>query len=401
MDLDERMAAELAALEQAGNLRSLNTLLTDGAYLHRGTERFLNLSSNDYLGLGCTPYAEVNLAQYWATRFPDCPRSPHAGGNPASRLMTGNSPEYDAVEAELAALFPGKAALVLGCGFMANSGLMPALAQKGDLVLADKLVHASIIEGLMHTDAAFRRFPHNDTAALERLLAAAAGKHGNTWVIIESLYSMDGDLAPMQQILELKDKYGFRLYVDEAHSFGTRGPAGAGYCAELGVADRVDLMVVTFGKALSGAGAAVICPPLMRRYLVNRMRPLIFSTALPPHTLMWVGMVLHEMRTDSLHAETPALYPGMHTLRARLAELVQWFSRESGIPAQSQIIPLPCGSNERALAVAAQGRQEALWLTAIRHPTVPVGTARIRLSLHAALTPRQLAPLVELCRKLG
>ncbi len=397
MNLTERIETALADLEAAGNLRTLRTVVPEGIYLRHEGKRYLNLSSNDYLGLSASAYAGIDLHRYAARTWGQERLSAFAHGNPASRLMTGNSAEYDIVEEELEKLFPGRAALVLGCGFMANSGLMPALAEKGDLILADKLVHASIIEGLQHTNAAFRRFPHNDVAALEQQLQRA--EEGQTvWVIIESLYSMDGDLAPLADIVELKKKYGFYLYVDEAHSFGVRGPQGKGYAAELGLEHDVDLMVVTFGKALAGAGAAVICAPLLRRWLINRMRPLIFSTALPPVTLLWDALVLHEMRTESLKGD---LYPGTDTLRAHLAELIEKFSAASGIPAASHIIPLPCGSNERALAVAEAGRERELWLTAIRHPTVPQGTARIRLSLNAGMTLHDLSPLLDLCKKIG
>lgn len=397
MDLTKRIETALGELEAAGNMRTLRTVVPEGVYLRHEGKRYLNLSSNDYLGLSASAYAGVDVHSYAARTWGQERLSAFAHGNPASRLMTGNSAEYDIVEEELEKLFPDRAALVLGCGFMANSGLMPALAEKGDLILADKLVHASIIEGLQHTSAAFRRFPHNDVAALEQQLQRAeAGQ--TVWVIIESLYSMDGDLAPLAEIAELKKKYGFYLYVDEAHSFGVRGPQGKGYAAELGLESEIDLMVVTFGKALAGAGAAVICSPLLRRWLINRMRPLIFSTALPPVTLLWDALVLHEMRTESLKGD---LYPGTDALRAHLAELVKEFSDASGIPAESHIIPLPCGSNERALAVAEAGRERELWLTAIRHPTVPQGTARIRLSLNAGLTLRDLTPLLDLCKKIG
>lgn len=397
MNLTERIETALADLEAAGNLRTLRTVVPEGIYLRHEGKRYLNFSSNDYLGLSASAYAGIDLHRYAARTWGQERLSAFAHGNPASRLMTGNSAEYDIVEEELEKLFPGSAALVLGCGFMANSGLMPALAEKGDLILADKLVHASIIEGLQHTNAAFRRFPHNDVAALEQQLQRTeAGQ--TVWVIIESLYSMDGDLAPLADIVELKKKYGFYLYVDEAHSFGVRGPQGKGYAAELGLEHSVDLMVVTFGKALAGAGAAVICAPLLRRWLINRMRPLIFSTALPPVTLLWDALVLHEMRTESLKGD---LYPGTDTLRAHLAELIEKFSAASGIPAASHIIPLPCGSNECALAVAEAGRERELWLTAIRHPTVPQGTARIRLSLNAGMTLHDLSPLLDLCKKTG
>lgn len=399
MDLTERIEEALDKLEAAGNLRTLRTVVPQGIYLRHEGKRYLNLSSNDYLGLSASAYAEVDLHSYAARVWGQERLSGFTHGNPASRLMTGNSAEYDIVEEELEKLFPERTALVLGCGFMANSGLMPALAETGDLILADKLVHASIIEGLQHTNAAFRRFPHNDVAALEQQLQRAHADEGKTvWVIIESLYSMDGDLAPLEEIVALKKKYGFYLYVDEAHSFGVRGPQGKGYAAEQGLDKDVDLMVVTFGKALAGAGAAVICSPLLRRWLINRMRPLIFSTALPPVTLLWDALVLHEMRTESLKN---AHFCGTDTLRAHLTMLIREFAEAAGMAAESHIIPLPCGSNERALTVAEAGKERALWLTAIRHPTVPQGTARIRLSLNAGMTLRDLSPLLDLCKKIG
>ncbi|MGN0873694.1 MAG: aminotransferase class I/II-fold pyridoxal phosphate-dependent enzyme [Akkermansia sp.] len=395
MKLTERVRTSLAELESAGNLRQLREVRPEGLHLWHAGRRYLNVSSNDYLGLSASAYSGVNLRDYAERTWGAERLSSHPHGNPASRLMTGNGGEYGIIEEELQALFPGRAALVLGCGYMVNCGLLPALAEKGDLVLADKLVHASIIEGLGHTAAEWRRFPHNDMAALEKRLQAAQGVE-NVWVVVESVYSMDGDRAPLEELARLKDKYGFLLYVDEAHSFGTCGPMGCGLCAERNTA--ADLLVCTFGKALAGAGAAVICEPLLRDYLVNRMRPLIFSTALPPETLLWDAMVLHEMRTESLRMQG---LPGTESLRMQLADNISLLSRLTGLRAESQIIPIPCGSNERALAAAAAGREAGLWLTPIRHPTVPVGTARIRLSLNAEMSERHIQQIADICNKLG
>ena len=397
MKLHHRINAELAELERTGNLRQLRDVRPEGAYLLHEGRRYLNLSSNDYLGLTASPYADVPLRDYWDATFGRECRSPFDHGNPASRLMTGNSGEYAVLEREIAALFPGREALVLGCGYLVNSELMEALTGKDDLILADKLVHASMIEGLRCTEATFRRFRHNDVEHLEHLLRTASPR-GDIWVLVESLYSMDGDLAPLREIVELKRRYGFHLCVDEAHSFGVRGPRGAGYCAELGLDEEVELLVCTFGKALAGAGACVVCPPLVRQYLINRLRPLIFSTALPPCTLQWDAMILHEMHSPTL---TQQGLPPLAALREKLSALIAHFNRQTGHHALSQIIPLPAGSNERALAMAEQGRRTGLWLTAIRHPTVPLGHARIRLSLHAGLTPEQLTPLISLCNNHG
>lgn len=390
-----RYAGELTALDLAGNLRELRTVRSDGLYLECDGRRYLNLSSNDYLGLSASAYGRVNLGEYGEKVYGKGVFGAFPHGTPASRLMTGNCREYEVLESELTSLFPGRAALVLGCGYMVNSGLLPALAGKNDLILADKLVHASIIEGIRLGEAPFRRFRHNDAEQLESLLRRAEAAE-TVWVVVESLYSMDGDPAPLREIVELKQRYGFKLYVDEAHSFAVRGPQGAGLCAELGVSEEVDVLVCTFGKAMAGAGACAIVSPLMRRYLVNRMRPLIFSTALPPCTLQWDALVLHEMREPTLHT-----LPTLASLRARLKENVELFRRLTGLPAESQIIPLPAGSNERALAMAEQGREAGYWLTPIRHPTVPLGSARIRLSLNAGLSRQHIIELASLCKKLG
>lgn len=390
-----RYAEELAALELAGNLRELRTVQPDGLYLEHDGRRYLNLSSNDYLGLSASAYGRVNLGEYGEQVYGEGVFGSFPHGTPASRLMTGNCREYEVLESELAALFPGRAALVLGCGYMVNSGLLPALAGKNDLILADKLVHASIIEGIRLADAPFRRFRHNDVEQLETLLRGA-GNAEKVWVIVEALYSMDGDSAPLREIVGLKQRYGFKLYVDEAHSFAVRGPQGTGLCAEWGLAEQVDVLVCTFGKAMAGAGACAIVSPMMRRYLVNRMRPLIFSTALPPCTLQWDALVLHEMREPTLHG-----MPSLASLRAQLANNIKLFHNLSGLPATSQIIPLPAGSNERALTMAEQGREAGYWLTAIRHPTVPLGSARIRLSLNAGLNRQHISEFATLCKKLG
>ncbi|MFI3242743.1 MAG: 8-amino-7-oxononanoate synthase [Akkermansia sp.] len=384
MSIEDRMAEALVELEQGGNLRQLRQMKLDGLRLEHGGKSYLNLSSNDYLGLSCTNYAHYPLGD--GNRF--------MHGNPSSRLMTGNSQDYEELEEELQLLFPTKKALVLGCGFMANCGLPAAIAGKGDLILADKLIHASLIDGLRLGEADWKRFRHNDLAQLEKLLQSAPdGAH--VWVIIESIYSMDGDAAPLAEIMELKRRYGFQLMVDEAHAFGVRGPKGKGLCAELGLDEDVDLLMCTFGKAIAGAGACILCSATMRAYFVNRLRPLIFSTALPPITLRWNRFIIHQMRTEELSTKDPERYPSMASLRAHLADLV------AILGGCSQIIPLAAGSNERALRMAAQGAEAGYWLTAIRPPTVPQGSARIRLSLSAAFSTEQITNLLTLCKKLG
>ncbi len=380
---DNWMQQELDALEASGNLRTLKTVEPAGKHLLYQGRKYLNLSSNDYLGLSETSlqadFARDILSSIDWTRE-------YLFSNPASRLMTGNSRHYEELETSLSTLYGGRNALVLGSGFLVNSGLLPALARKGDLILADKLVHASVIEGLRLGEAEWKRYRHNDMDHLETLLRGA--KNRTVWVVTESVFSMDGDIAPLRQLADLKNKYGFKLYIDEAHAFGAIGPSGAGLAAELGLLGSCDILVATFGKAVSSAGAFAITDPLTRQYLVNKMRPLIFSTALPPITLMWSKYIVDRL-------------PGLEHLRQHLHTLRAIIERQLGIPAPTHIIPLPAGSNERALSMAEQGRQAGYWLTAIRYPTVPQGTARIRLSLTAALTEQDIRTFCSTCNNIG
>ena len=283
---------------------------------------------------------------------------------------------------------------MLSSGYMVNSGLLPALAQEGDVVLADRLVHASIIEGMRTLP--FRRFRHNDMQHLQDMLSRMTHPE-KAWVVVESVYSMDGDRADLRELAKLRRKYGFRLYVDEAHTFGVYGTHGAGLCMEEGIVDEVDILVCTFGKALAGAGACVLCAPAVRQYLVNTLRPLIYSTALPPCTLQWVGMVVHEMRGPTMIDGVP----DVAAQRAKLAKLIQHASDITGQMNGTQIIPVVVGSDTRALEIAQVGRDAGIWLTAIRPPTVPEGSARIRISLHAELKVEQLHHVFTICSKVG
>ena len=393
MNLDAQLAERLDSLQAAGQLRQIRAMQLNGTHLSFEGKSYFNLSSNDYLGLSSSAYAQYPLAQ-------GLDASHYLHGNPSSRLMTGNGEEYEELEAELRLLFPQKKALVLSCGYMANCGLPAAIAEKGDVILADKLIHASLIDGARMGHAELKRFRHNDVEHLEKLLQGLESTT-NVWVIIESLYSMDGDLAPLAEILELKRRYGFYLMVDEAHAFGVLGPMGKGRCAELQCEDEVELIMCTFGKAIAGAGACILCSELMRLWLINRMRSLIFTTALPPITLKWNSFVLKQMRTEELSQKQPELYPSFAFLRQHLQELTQLFSRESGFAASSQIIPIAAGSNERALHMAQQALEAGYCLTAIRPPTVPVGGARLRLSLTAAFSKEQITQFAHLCKRLG
>lgn len=395
MTREQEILDDLAA---QGNLRSLNTLRTNGAYIYApeeegGEKEYYNLSSNDYLGLAEPALQNRFLLCVDVERF--------LLGNPSSRLMTGNSPAYTALEETVAGMLGTEAALVLGSGFAVNTGVLPAVTQKGDMILADKLVHASLIDGLRlcGEGVEWQRFRHNDMEQLASMLERRQGKaYGQTVVVTESLFSMDGDFAPLDILAELQQKYGFLLYLDEAHAFGVYGPdanEGAGLLAAYNAAHpelplRAEYHVVTFGKALASAGAAVACSRQTKELLVNRMRPLIFSTALPDITLEWTRFLL-------------GLFPEFGPRRKRLQDLVAIVNNtlQPEVPYRSQILPILAGSNENALRMAAALRDEGFWTTAIRHPTVPQGEARIRVSLCAGHTPYKIEQFATLCRQFG
>lgn len=398
----------LDTLASQGNLRRLTALRSEGAFVRTlsssgdsGEERvYCNLSSNDYLGLA----SEAAGLQHEFLQTIDTGR--FLLGNPASRLMTGNSPAYAALENDLATLTGAEDALVSGSGFAVNSGVLPAVTQRGDLILADRLVHASLIDGLRLCDAGveWRRFRHNDMEHLAAMLdrvSATGENYDRIIVATESLFSMDGDFAPLAELAALQQKYGFRLYLDEAHAFGVYGPAGGGPNSGTGLLTaynaahpdrplRADYHVVTFGKALASAGAAILCSRETKELLVNRMRPLIFSTALPDISLLWTRFLLGRL-------------PEFGTRRERLRELIAIMNNtlRPAVPYGSQIIPIRAGSNENALRMAAALRDEGFWTTAIRHPTVPQGEARVRVSLCACHEPEQIERFAKLCKQFG
>ncbi len=373
--MSDRETQILTELERQANLRVLNEASAQGCRITVDGTTYWNLSSNDYLGLSDPAIQNKFLAAVDLDRF--------LLSNPSSRLLTGNSPDYTALEALLGSLYGGSA-LVLGSGYLVNSGVLPAITAADDCILADKLVHASLIDGMRLCHCPWKRYRHNDLDHLEHLLREAAGRR--VVVVTESLFSMDGDRAPLEGLARLQAAYGFELYLDEAHAFGVLGPDGLGlaaaYNASAAVPLRVDYLVGTFGKALASQGAFVACSESRKQMLVNRMRTLIFSTALPPLSLQWTRFLVERL-------------PKFGARRARLEEL--W----GLLGGSSHIVPVPVGENARAVSLSRQLREAGYWVSAIRPPTVPEGTARLRISLSAAHSPETIEQFAELCKQLG
>ncbi|WP_320054684.1 8-amino-7-oxononanoate synthase [uncultured Acetobacteroides sp.] len=375
----------LSQLEQSGNLRQLRNTRSEGKYIVHEGRRYLNLSSNDYLGVAC----DFELQREFLASVDNT--AEFLLGSTSSRLLTGNAPSYTELEQKLASLFGREAALVFNSGYHANIGVLPALTSKGDLILADKLVHASIIDGLRLCEAKWERYRHNDLEHLERLIIKNRNDYNRIFIVTESVFSMDGDVADLPALCDLKERYGATLYVDEAHAFGAVGAHGLGLCEATGTTQRIDLIVGTFGKAIASQGAYLVADREVVSYLVNTMRPLIFTTALPPVSLHWSRFVV-----DALE--------GMATDRAKLIALGNLLRSElERVGAEtrgcSHIVPIVAGENHEAIRLAELMQQNGFWALPIRYPTVPKGEARIRISLHPQITEDEVAEIVKVAEQ--
>jgi 8-amino-7-oxononanoate synthase len=365
---DQFLGEELERRSEAGLLRSLRPFRREGAWVVTEQDRrLLNLSSNDYLGLASHPDV-LDAAARAASR---------AGGATASRLIVGTDPAYSALEAKLADFQGADAALVFGSGYLANVGVISCLVGRGDAIFSDSLNHASIIDGCRLSRATIYRYGHRDVDELEAMLQGAdrAGV-ARKLIVTESVFSMNGDVAPLSEIVELKERYGAALLVDEAHADGVFGSHGEGYAQELGVADQVELHLGTFGKAFGAYGAYVAGSALWLRYLVNASRSFVFTTGLPAAVIGAVDAALDVVRAaDELRAD---LQTRSERFRARLMSLGLDTCGSS-----TQIVPLVVGESDAAVALSEALEEAGALAVAIRPPTVPPATARLRFSLTA------------------
>lgn len=339
----------------------------------------LDLISNDYMSLGTR---HLEYSKEYQKRFGDAPMSASA-----SRLLQRHQFEHHSLECMLEGLY-GKRVLLLNSGYHANTGALSALSIPGTLVVSDKLIHASMIDGIRlgHGDTA--RFAHNDIRMLRKILEKKASLYKSVIVAIESVYSMDGDLAPLEELVNIKKEYpNVLLYVDEAHAFGVFGDKGLGLSEELGILSDIDILIVTLGKAAAGYGAFIATSEALHSYLINSARSFIFSTALPPSMVAWDRLMIEKLI-------------GMKEERKYLRELSEWFRKEleatigMGCQSQSQIIPVHAGSASRAIEMASRLREAGIDALPIRRPTVAAGTERIRLSLSAGMTREELERVI-------
>nr|WP_310738649.1 8-amino-7-oxononanoate synthase [Piscinibacter sp. HJYY11] len=360
--------ARLAALDAASLRRTRRVVdAKDGPHLQVDGRALLSFASNDYLGLSQHP-ALIAAAQEAAGRY--------GVGATSSPLVCGHEAPHDALEAELAAFVGRPRALYFGSGYLANVGLVPALVGRGDAVFSDALNHACLIDGVRLSRAEAHVYPHVDLAALGERLAASTAQR--KLVVTDAVFSMDGNIAPLRELLSLCEQHDALLMVDDAHGFGVLGPQGRGTAAHLGVADAPRLVyMATLGKAAGCAGAFVAGEADTVEWVMQRARTYIFATATPAMVAAAVRaslkVIAHdEGRRDHVAALTRRLHTGMAGLPWRL------------LPSDTCIQPLIVGENQPTLELAAALRERGLWVPAIRPPTVPEGTARLRVSLSAA-----------------
>ncbi|HUD30240.1 MAG TPA: 8-amino-7-oxononanoate synthase [Novosphingobium sp.] len=366
--LDSHLEAALARIARAGQRRTLRpTSLLPGGRLERAGSTLVDFSSNDYLGLARHPLL-VERAGEWAAA--------HGAGSGSSRLVTGTSEAHLALEARIAAFKHCEAALIFASGWQANAAVIPALlaAAPGTAVFTDRLIHASMHAGIAMASARQHRFRHNDLDHLETLLAEKGADAPARLILTESVFSMDGDRADVARLADIAERHDAALFVDEAHATGVLGPEGRGLTAL--VPGRLDVVMGTFSKALGGFGAYVAGSRVLIDYLVNAASGFVFTTAPPPAVLGAIDAALE-------------LIPGMVSERAHLAALgdrLRGGLARLGLDhgeSSTQIVPAMIGPEDEAMALSARLEQAGFLASAIRPPTVPPGTSRLRLALRA------------------
>lgn len=379
--LNDRLERYLAELDRAGRRRGLRPLehLPGGRVRLLGRE-LINFSSNDYLGLTRHPVV-VERATRWAREF--------GAGSGASQLVTGHSAALAAIEAKIARAKQSEAALVLSSGWQCNASVLPALLDRDlwgtePLVLADRLIHASLIAGLKLGGGRLIRYRHDDLGHLEQLLEANADRRGPRIIVSETVFSMDGDATDVAALAALARRWDAILYLDEAHATGVLGDSGFGLTPGHGI----DIAMGTFSKGLGGFGAYVACSAPLRDYLINRASGLIYATALPPPVLGAIDAALDLVPT--MVAERTRLQLMAAGLRRRL----QAHGFDTG-RSSTQIVPLILGDERRTLAVARALEDRGILGIPIRPPTVPPGTSRIRFALSAAHSSADIDLLVQ------
>jgi glycine C-acetyltransferase len=386
----QTFAEELEALRAEGLYRSMRVVKgAQGSRVELDGKQVLMLCSNNYLGLADHP--ELRSAAVFGVAF--------GVGSGASRLVSGTMELHDKLEERIASFKGTEKALLFNSGYAANTGIVSALVGRGDAIFSDRLNHASIVDGALLSRADFHRYPHRDMAALERLLRDKGG-NGRRLIVTDGVFSMDGDIAPLQDLVRLAKQYGALLMVDDAHGTGVLGATGRGSGELLGVMDGIDIHMGTLGKGLGSFGAYAAASATICEYLVNKARSFIFSTSLPPAVL-----------AASIAAIELVDSPQGKELREKLAANTALFKEKLAqagfdtMGSETQIVPIFVGPADATMAFSKELLERGIFVQGIRPPTVPSGSCRLRCTIMATHEPGELEEaagiIAEVGKKLG
>ncbi len=375
----KRIVEELDVLKNNAQFRCIPDIesKSDGKIVVDGKE-YVNFASNDYLGISTKKDLRQEFLQ----------NTDYLMSTASARLLTGSSPEYRQLENTVAKLWNKEAALIFNTGYQCNLGVISALIGKGDVVFSDKLNHASIIDGMQLSRGEFFRYKHLDYENLENILKAKRGQYNRAIIVSESVFSMDGDVADIDKLIELKNKYDCILMIDEAHAFCCFGKNFTG----VSFGKDVDIVTATFGKAVGSFGAFCTASRPIIEYLINKARSFIFSTSIPPINIAWSNWLLTH-KQDYLKEQ-----------RAKLDTLVyevHTILNQRGIitPSGSHIIPILIGDNEKTVRISEELRAQGFYIPAIRPPTVPQGSSRLRISLTADCKAEDFERVLDIIQK--
>ena len=374
-------AQEIAKLKEKDNFRQVHNIEEKvGRYLTIDGKSLLNFSSNDYLNLS----TDKNLIQDFLSKYSS--NNEFIFSSTSSRLLTGTSSYYKRLENNLAKMFNKDACLLFNTGYQCNLGVVSSLVNRDDVIFSDKLNHASIIDGMRLSGTQFYRYKHFDYENLENLLKKHRSNYKKAIIISESVFSMDGDIADIKKLVELKKKYDCYLMIDEAHAFGIYGENLSGISERDGVLEDVDIITATLGKSFASMGAFCVSSKTIIDYLINKANSFIFSTALPSVNVMWSNYLIEE---KFAYAKEKA---------EKLTKLVNDAHCYLGDIGETQIVPIIIGDNTKTIKIAEQLRSQGYFVLPVRPPTVPVNTSRLRLSLTADITFEEFKTLIDTVR---
>ncbi len=381
----DRYNSELIYLEEVSRLRQLKTIenrLSDHIVIDG--KKYLNCSSNDYLGIAGNTrlkneflkWCEVN-SSLLDTSF----------SSSSSRLLSGNCSVYDETEKVISNLYGKEDALIFSSGYHLNSGFFQAMYKKGDLIIADKLIHASIIDGMKLSAAKHSRYKHLDYEHLRQILKKERGNYNSVVIVSESIFSMDGDCADLKELSEIAVEFNAELFIDEAHAVNCVEKKGLGICEQLNCIDKIDYIAGTFGKGFGGIGAFLVCTETVKKFLINKCRSFIFTTALPPISVSWIKHIL------SISPEMT----GDRTLLQKNSEKLRNIIKNLGLKTvgDHHIVPLICGNDEAALLYSEKMLNNGIFVPSIRPPTVPEGSSRLRFSVTANFSDNDFSLIKE------